>query len=697
MTTFDHFIPGTHSQGATGRQPESLRLVGPRRVARRVILIVTILIVTVALSLVFVPWQQSVTGNGRVIVYSAMERPQNLDAQIPGRLVRWNVQEGQVVKAGEVIAELTDLDSKFLDPEQPRRLREQREALVARREAAHTRAAALEKQLQFVDRSRNVAIPTAGERAVQAEERLKAAQEALTASEQSYRASREVALPAARERAQQAEERIRAAEETLEAAVQAQRGASDVGIPTAREKAQQAQERERAAQEALVAAQQSLRAARDVAIPSATEKERQSIDRKRAAEQALEAARQAQVTAKLNRERIRELFKKTLRSKRDDELAELELVRTQTDVERAQAALEVATRDVKVAGLDLEKAQVDLERAKTDVERAKAALEIARRDTTVGGLDQTKAQVDNERAKTEVERARAALDIARRDLKVARLEADRAVLDVTRARTDVERARAGVDIARRDTTVGELDQAKVEADTAATLSSVQASLASARETIASMTSDILKLDVELQNVRERTDQRIVRAPRDGKIVRLMRVGAGETVKAGDTLAVLAPDSADQAVEVFLSAHDAPLVDVGRPVRLQFAGWPALQFTGWPSVAVGTFAGRIAVVDAIDDGTSRYRVIVKPDTAAIDAGKEQRWPEPKFLRPGAAVTGWVMLDTVPLGFELWRQFNAFPPTVDRESYSTPDAYGKTKTEEGKAEKELKELQIKRKAK
>jgi hypothetical protein len=27
-----------------------------------------------------------------------------------------------------------------------------------------------------------------------------------------------------------------------------------------------------------------------------------------------------------------------------------------------------------------------------------------------------------------------------------------------------------------------------------------------------------------------------------------------------------------------------------------------------------------------------------------------------------VKGWVLLDTVPLGFELWRQFNGFPPTV-----------------------------------
>ncbi len=683
----------TLPSGGSSKLPVSLQSVAPRAWAGRVVVMLLVLVVLVASCLIFVPWQQSVTGNGRIIVYSAMERPQNVDAPIPGRLVRWHIQEGQVVRAGETLAEISDLDSKFLDPEQARRLQDQRAALVIRREAAQARAAALESQLQFLDRSRNVAIPTAGERAMQAQERLGAAREALTASKQSYTASREVSLPSAREKALQAEERERAAQETLTAAIQSLKAAEEVGLPTSREKASQAKERERAAEEALIAAQQNLRAAQEVAIPSAREKLQQAVEKKRAAEQAVQAARQVLVASGLNRERIRELFKKTLRSRRDDELAEVDLVRARTDVERAQAALSVAERDVRVAELDQEKAQVDAQRARTEVERAKAAVDIARRDTTVGGFDLTKAQVDIERARTEVERARAALDIARRDVKVARLEANRAELDVVRARTEVERSRAGVDIARRDTSVGDLDRTKVEADTAATLSSVQASLASARETIASITSDILKVEVELQNVRQRMDQRYIRAPRDGRVVRLMRVGAGEAVKSGDTLAVLAPETADQAVELYLSDNDAPLVDVGRPVRLQFAGWPALQFSGWPSVAVGTFAGRVTVIDAIDDGTSRYRVIVKPDEELIRQGKEEPWPNPRQLRPGAEVTGWVMLETVSLGFELWRQFNAFPPTIERDPSDKPDAYGKS-TSEGKGDG--KGGEIKRKA-
>jgi membrane fusion protein, adhesin transport system len=72
------------------------------------------------------------------------------------------------------------------------------------------------------------------------------------------------------------------------------------------------------------------------------------------------------------------------------------------------------------------------------------------------------------------------------------------------------------------------------------------------------------------------------------------------------------------------------------------------------------------MDAVDDGKSRFRIIITPDEAAIKSGKEEKWPTLAQLRPGAEVNGWVMLDTVSVGFELWRQFNAFPPTVPREA-------------------------------
>jgi hypothetical protein len=127
------------------------------------------------------------------------------------------------------------------------------------------------------------------------------------------------------------------------------------------------------------------------------------------------------------------------------------------------------------------------------------------------------------------------------------------------------------------------------------------------------------------------------------------------VKAGQVLAVIVPETASRAVELTVSGNDAPLLSVGRRVRLQFEGWPAVQFAGWPSVAVGTFGGVIGVIDpgAGEDGT--VRVIVFPENG-------EEWPDVTYLRQGVRVIGWVLLDTVKLGWELWRQFNGFPPTL-----------------------------------
>jgi hypothetical protein len=90
--------------------------------------------------------------------------------------------------------------------------------------------------------------------------------------------------------------------------------------------------------------------------------------------------------------------------------------------------------------------------------------------------------------------------------------------------------------------------------------------------------------------------------------------------------------------------------------VQFVGWPAIQFAGWPSVAVGTFGGEVMLVDATDNGQGKFRILVRPDP------KEDSWPGRTYLRQGVRANGWVLLRTVPLWFELWRQFNGFPPTT-----------------------------------
>lgn len=82
---------------------EALRLAQVPNSVRTLALWLVLLLVVGGAALVAVPWQQSVTGKGKVTVFSPMERPQTLEAQIPGRLVEWKVVEGDLVGKGQLL------------------------------------------------------------------------------------------------------------------------------------------------------------------------------------------------------------------------------------------------------------------------------------------------------------------------------------------------------------------------------------------------------------------------------------------------------------------------------------------------------------------------------------------------------------------------------------------------------------------
>jgi multidrug resistance efflux pump len=224
-----------------------------------------------------------------------------------------------------------------------------------------------------------------------------------------------------------------------------------------------------------------------------------------------------------------------------------------------------------------------------------------------------------------------------RQVEIAQVDYDRAVAEVARSTNTLNAARA-------DQTAIESDRMRVEAD-------YEAQLKDASATRASATAALRPIETRL--ARQTTQD--IRAPRDGVILRLLAQPGSEVLKAGQAVAVLVPETDQNVVELWVKGNDMPLLHVGDPVRLQFEGWPAIQFVGWPSVAVGTFGGEVMLVDATDDGTGKFRILVAPDP------KDEAWPPKQYLRQGVRSNGWVLLKQVPLWFELWRQFNGFPPT------------------------------------
>ncbi|MEQ1885821.1 MAG: HlyD family efflux transporter periplasmic adaptor subunit [Bryobacteraceae bacterium] len=244
---------------------------------------------------------------------------------------------------------------------------------------------------------------------------------------------------------------------------------------------------------------------------------------------------------------------------------------------------------------------------------------------------------------------------ATRSVELARMDHDR-------ASAEVERSRNALNAAREDHKATLADRQKVQADYMALLEDANASRASATGAVR---------PIETRLARQSTQQ--ILAPRDGVILRLLAQPGSEMLKAGEGLAILVPDTSSAVVELWVDGNDMPLLKTGDRVRLQFEGWPAIQFVGWPSVAVGTFGGSIILLDATDDGSGRFRILVAPDE------NDEEWPDARYLRQGVRAKGWVLLRQVNLGFEVWRRFNGFPPST------TPPAKPSTNTEGQKKKK------------
>ncbi len=399
------------------------------------------LIALFILAIAFIPWTQTITVTGQLSAYTPYERPQDIEAQITGRIKKWHIFEGVRVKQGDLILELDDYDPNFMAPDLLNFLEQRRKALEDTRKAALDRAAQLDKRISEMQNLVKAAVPSAEAKVREAENKVREARQRVTASE--------------------------------------------------------------------------------IAVE----------------------------TAELNVDRHRQLAEQGLVSQRELELAIQGAIATKADLQGAQANLKAAEQGMKALSF---------------------------------GRDQISAEV------------------------LQRL-------------LDAEAA--------RDASIGEAAKAA---------------------------DQLADVSLRLSNATQRRIASRILAPIDGTVVKMAQAGIGETVRPGDKLVRISPASADKAIEMVADGLDAPLLNVGRKVRILFYGIPAIPLPAWPELMAGTYSGVIKVVDQVDDGKGNFRFWVVPDP------DDRPWPDQSHVRQGTKAMGWVILNRVPLWYELWRRFNLFPP-------------------------------------
>ena len=77
--------------------------------------LITVLITMVVFS--FLPWTQNIQAKGKVTTLKPEQRPQTINSVIAGKIEKWYVQEGELVKKGDTILFLSEIKSEYFDPD----------------------------------------------------------------------------------------------------------------------------------------------------------------------------------------------------------------------------------------------------------------------------------------------------------------------------------------------------------------------------------------------------------------------------------------------------------------------------------------------------------------------------------------------------------------------------------------------------
>ncbi|GJL55374.1 MAG: hypothetical protein NPIRA02_25060 [Nitrospirales bacterium] len=319
--------------------------------------------------------------------------------------------------------------------------------------------------------------------------------------------------------------------------------------------------------------------------------------------------------------------------------------------------------------------QAALERASILAERLKEMTTLTKAATTsaearVAEADHKVQSAEQRVAATNVAEETAVLNLDRSRVLEAegllsRRELELAVQTATAAKADVKAAHASLREAQQARRALVYSRDHIDAELVQRLLDTRSQRASALGEAAKASKDLADLELTRSNALQRRVASRVVAPLDGTVVRLTRIGPGEIVHPGDLLFTIVPLSATPAIEMWANAIDAPLLKPGRPVRLLFQGVPAIPLSAWPEIMAGTYDGRIQVVDQSASTNRQFRLWVVPETERRD------WPPQDQVRQGTEVMGWVILNRVPLWYEIWRRVNLFPADYESGTPSLKD--------------------------
>ncbi len=126
-----------------------------------------------ALVIMFLPWTQNIRAKGNVTGLRQEQRPQEINSVLAGRVVKWYIKEGDIVKKGDTLLQLEEVKTEYLDSRLLQRTQEQITAKQQSAEGYKNKANTTVAQLQALELSRQLKMQSLQNKMQQQELKIK--------------------------------------------------------------------------------------------------------------------------------------------------------------------------------------------------------------------------------------------------------------------------------------------------------------------------------------------------------------------------------------------------------------------------------------------------------------------------------------------------------------------------------------------
>lgn len=108
------------------------------------------------ITVLFLPWTQNIKVMGNVTTLYQEQRPQQLNSPIPGRIIKWYVKNGDYVKKGDTLLQLSEVKEDYLDPLLVKRTEQQVDAKKGLQKYYEAKVGTTNNQMQALNSARDL-------------------------------------------------------------------------------------------------------------------------------------------------------------------------------------------------------------------------------------------------------------------------------------------------------------------------------------------------------------------------------------------------------------------------------------------------------------------------------------------------------------------------------------------------------------